>query len=99
MPLYQATFAHRPTIIGFCTIVLAIILVAGLWPFHSPKNDVAWLGSENGIWIGDHGCLLSSKLLQDQDSANDGSGSVELWIKPDRAAKGRRTILAFEGPG
>jgi Concanavalin A-like lectin/glucanases superfamily len=79
--------------------VLAIILLAGLWPFHSPKNDVAWLANENGIRIGNHGCLLSSELFRAQDSADDGSGSLELWIKPARAAKGRRTILAFEEPG
>jgi VanZ family protein len=99
MPLYPVTLAYRSTIIGSCAVVLVIILVAGLWPFHSPTNDVGWLANENGIWIGNHGCLLSSGTLGNQDFADARSGSVELWIKPDRVAKGRRTILAFEGPG
>jgi hypothetical protein len=99
MPFQQGTVAHRRTIIGLCVVVLAIILVAGLWPFHSPKNDVAWLANENGIRIGSHGCILSSEPFRAQDFADDGSGSLEAWIKPDLSSKGRRTILAFEGPG
>src|ERR1700692_1646045 len=99
MSFNQGAHVRPRTIIGLCVVVLAIILVAGLWPFYSPKNDVAWLANENGIRIGNHGCLMSSERFRAQDSADDGSGSLELWIKPDRAAKGRRTILAFEGPG
>ena len=86
------------TITGLCVATLAIILVAGLWPFHSPKNDVTWLAG-NGIRIGNHGCLLSSGPLRSYDSKADSWGSLELWIKPAFATKGRRTILAFEGPG
>jgi len=99
MRFHQGTVAHRRTIIGLCVVVLAIILVAGLWPFHSPKNDVAWLVNENGIRIGNHGCILSSEPFRAQYSAADGSGSLEVWINPDLSSKGRRTILAFEGPG
>jgi hypothetical protein len=91
--------AHSWAIIGSCVGTLTIILVAGLWPFHSPKNDVTWLPGENGIRISSHGCLVSSASFRAYDSKNDSSGSLELWIKPALATKGRRTILAFEGPG
>jgi VanZ like family/Concanavalin A-like lectin/glucanases superfamily len=91
--------AHSWAIIGSCVGTLTIILVAGLWPFHSPKNDVTWLPGENGIRISSHGCLVSSSSFRAYDSKDGSSGSLELWIKPALATKGRRTILAFEGPG
>jgi hypothetical protein len=91
--------AHSWAIIGSCVGTLTIILVAGLWPFHSPKNDMTWLPGENGIRISSHGCLVSSSSFRAYDSKGGSSGSLELWIKPALATKGRRTILAFEGPG
>jgi len=91
--------AHSWAVIGSCVGTLTIILVAGLWPFHSPKNDVTWLPGENGIRISSHGCLVSSSSFRAYNSKDSSSGSLELWIKPALATKGRRTILAFEGPG
>ena len=44
-----------------CVSVLAGILVAGLWPFHAPRNDVAWLNDGNGLRFGRHGVMLSSE--------------------------------------
>ena len=82
-----------------CVVTLTIILVAGLWPFHSPRNDVSWLSDEAGIRLGRYGCVLSSRAFRDHESSEDTSGSLEIWIKPARVTKGRRTILAFEGPG
>jgi hypothetical protein len=73
--------------------------MAGLWPFHSPRNDVTWLNSENGIRLGRFGCVFSSAGFQDHESKADTSGSLELWTKAAPLTKGRRTILAFEGPG
>lgn len=90
---------HSWAIIGSCTATLAVILVAGLWPFHSPKNDVSWLTNEDGIRFGRFGCVFSAGPVGDQQSRQNISGSFELWIKPAPATKGRRTILAFEGPG
>lgn len=86
-------------IIGSCIATLAVILVAGLWPFHSPKNDVSWLTNEDGIRFGRFGCVFSAGPIGDPQSGQNTSGSLELWIKPAPATKGRRTILAFEGPG
>src|ERR1700722_15475479 len=99
MPFRIKFYTHSWVIIGSCVATLIIILTAGLWPFHSPKNDVAWLPDEDGIRIGKYGCVLGSGPYRDHNSKEDSSGSLELWIKPDRATKGGRTILAFEGPG
>ena len=90
---------HSSVIIGCCIVTLAVILVAGLWPFHSPKNDVSWLTNEDGIRFGRFGCVFSAGPIGDQRSKQNTSGSLELWIKPAPTTKGRRTILAFEGPG
>jgi VanZ like family/Concanavalin A-like lectin/glucanases superfamily len=90
---------HSWVIIGSCLAVLAIILTAGLWPFHSPKNDVSWLTNEDGIRFGRFGCVFSTGPIGDQRSKENASGSLELWIKPAPPTRGRRTILAFEGPG
>jgi VanZ like family/Concanavalin A-like lectin/glucanases superfamily len=99
MPSKIESHAHSRATIGSCVATLAIILIAGLWPFCSPKNDVSWLTDENGICISKYGCVLSSGPFRDNDSKDVSSGSLELWIKPDHATKGRNTILAFEGPG
>ena len=99
MPFKIEPPARSRAIIGSCVATLAIILVAGLWPFHSPRNDVRWLTDEEGIRLGRHGYVLSSAAFRAHESREDTSGSLELWIKPARGTKGRRTILAFEGPG
>jgi hypothetical protein len=82
---------------AWATGTLIIVLVAGLWPFRAPKNDVQWLDGENGLRFGDHGCILSSGTLP-TDSSNDSSGTVEMWLETAQT-KGRRTILAIEGSG
>ena len=43
-----------------CASVLVIILTAGLWPFHAPKNEVGWISNGNGLHFGNHGAVLSS---------------------------------------
>jgi len=86
-------------ITGSCFATLTIILVAGLWPFHSPRNDVTWLMGENGIRLGRFGCIFSFAGYSDRESKGDTSGSLEVWIKAAPLTRGRRTILAFEGPG
>ncbi len=99
MPFKIESRVRSWAIITLCFATLTAILVAGLWPFHSPKNDVTWLAGENGIRIGIHGCLLSPGPFRAYDPMNENSGSLEIWIKPALNTKGRRTILAFEGPG
>lgn len=78
-----------------CTCVLGIILVAGLWPFHVPKNDVTWLDKGDGLSFGHHGSILSSHAFQTNSNGNT-SGSIELWLVPNQV-RGEHTILSFDG--
>ena len=45
---------------AICVFVLLGILVAGLRPFHAPKNDVSWLSEENGLLFGKYGSIVSA---------------------------------------
>jgi hypothetical protein len=83
---------------ALCVCTMVIILVAGLWPFHAPKNDVTWLAKENGLRLGDHGTILSLSAFEVHGSNDNSSSSLEIWLEPARS-KGRNTILAFEGSG
>jgi VanZ family protein len=88
----------RPTRISIikaaCICTLFIILLAGLWPFHVPKNEVTWLTHEDGLSFGHHGAIISgSSFLAQPDKA---SGSIELWLAPS-LLRGAHTILSFDG--
>ena len=77
-----------------CLGLLGIILVAGLWPFHAPKNNVAWLPGR-GLHFGRYGSAVSRSEFAAR-AANDATGSLEVWLRP--AAYRRRVILSFETP-
>jgi concanavalin A-like lectin/glucanase superfamily protein/VanZ like protein len=79
-----------------CIIVLACILVAGLWPFHAPKNDVSWAG--DGLRFGPHGSAISVGPFENEQFLDGHSGTVEAWLKPS-SIKGLKAILAFTGSG
>lgn len=88
----------HPRIVGaLCLCVLCIILVAGLWPFRAPRNQVIWLQGRNGLRFGHLGSVVSSGAFQPRNS-NDATCSLEIWLAPD-LAQGTPTILAFEGTG
>ncbi len=80
--------------LGFWSI-LAGILMACLWPFHSPANQVAWLAPGNGLRFGRHGTLVSRGAL------TPGRGgeqfTLEIWLRPNHIWA-TRTILAFYDP-
>ncbi len=79
-----------------CVAVLCIILTLGLWPFHSPKNDVTWLKNASGLSFGRYGAVHSSGALGTTSTAHGVSGSLEIWVQPDEWSGG--TILAFYEP-
>ncbi len=81
---------------ALCLLVLAIILVAGLWPFRAPRNDVVWLSSADGLFFGRHGSVLSAGAFPFEGPETQASGSLEIAFEPARS-KGRKTILAFDG--
>ena len=80
-----------------CGFVLCGILIAGLWPFHSPRNDVAWVPAGNGLTFGPHGSIVSSGEFDSSRSKVDSSCSIELWLRP-RAGGRSGTVLAFYHP-
>jgi VanZ like family/Concanavalin A-like lectin/glucanases superfamily len=65
-----------------CLLVLCITLSLGLWPFHSPENDVTWLGSHNGLRFGRFSTVISSAVFWTASPGDTGSGSMEVWLQP-----------------
>ncbi len=80
-----------------CIAILCCILVAGLWPFHAPKNTVNWLNNKNGLHLGDYGTLFSSGTFAPSHSDDDSSCSLELWMEPGLVPD-NNTLLAFYTP-
>ncbi|MGA2986511.1 MAG: VanZ family protein [Terriglobia bacterium] len=81
-----------------CVFILGGLLVAGLWPFHSPKNQVTWFAGGNGLQFGRHGTILSSGNIKAANAQEDDPCSFEIWLEPDFTAGGG-TLLAFYAPG
>jgi len=80
-----------------CASVLVVILTAGLWPFHAPKNEVGWIRNSNGLHFGNHGVILSPDAFRLAGLKAGTSCSVEIWLQPDHSDTGG-TILAFYTP-
>lgn len=79
-----------------CASVLVVILTAGLWPFHKPKNEVSWLS--DGLHFGNYGVILSPDAFSLAGLEHRTSCSVEIWLQPANIDIGG-TILAFYTPG
>jgi VanZ family protein len=77
--------------------LLCGILTLGLWPFHRPKNEVAWLGNENGLRFGGYGTIWSSGTFQMAGSQDEASCSLEIWLQPGLTSDSN-TFLAFSTP-
>ena len=80
---------------SLCVSVVCVVLVAGLWPFQAPRNNVTWLGKQNGLRFGRYGTAVSSNSFRPVESGNERSCSMEIWLVPGPSHKG--TILAFVG--
>jgi len=73
--------------------ILAVcgILSLGLWPFHSPRNQVSWVPNQNAVRFGEHGTTLSSGVF---NPAKAQALTLELWIRPARVWM-HGTVLSF----
>ena len=80
-----------------CVLVVAGMLVVGLWPFHSPRNQVTWLSGENGLQFGRHGVILSSGSFRATDYPSGGPCSLEIWFEPARTWASA-SLLSFYAP-
>ena len=82
---------------AICAGVLLGILIAGLWPFHAPRNEVSWLSGENGLLFGRHGSIVSASRIEAGGWQADKSCSLEIWLEPRRVSS-EGTVLAFYWP-
>ena len=80
-----------------CIFVFCGILVAGLWPFHRPTNQVTWLSNADGLLLGRHGTVVGSGPSKTSSSQDEMSASIEIWLQP-RLVDDSSTILAFYTP-
>ena len=87
----------RNVLPGICPLVLCGMLVAGLWPFHAPRNEVSWLSGRNGLLLGKHGTIVSASPFEARASRGDDSCTLEMWLEPTRVDSGGM-ILAFYWP-
>jgi VanZ like family/Concanavalin A-like lectin/glucanases superfamily len=84
-------------LLAICVFVLCGILVAGLWPFHAPRNEVTWLSGRNGLLFGKHGTIVSASPFKAGDSQDDNPCSLEMWLEPTRVDSGGM-VLTFYRP-
>jgi hypothetical protein len=80
-----------------CAFVLLCILVAGLWPFHAPRNEVSWFSHGNGLFLGKRGSIVSAGTFKPAGSRPDSPCSVELLLEPERLERSG-TVFAFYQP-
>ena len=97
----QALFSSfQSKLLGvICAFVLLGVLVAGLWPFHAPRNAVSWMGTGTGLLFGKDGSIVSASPFQGHAAQGDNSCSLQIWLEPsgiDSGAGGM--ILAFYSP-
>jgi VanZ family protein len=79
----------RAQFYGASSLVVSVcILVACLWPFRSPENQVGRSDLGGGVHFGGYGTVVS----QGPVFARDG-WTLELWLRPDKAHESG-TILA-----
>jgi hypothetical protein len=73
--------------------IFAGIVIACLWPFHSPRNHVVWAAHGDGLSFGRFGTILSRDVIRPGNQPRQGS-TVEIWLQP-KYVWHRGTIFAF----
>lgn len=87
--------AYAIIISTLCVVVLCSILVAGLWPFHTPRNGVSWLKVQSGLRFSGYGAAISSGAFRIRAPRDETGCSLEIWLVPERT-NGSGSILAFD---
>jgi len=79
---------------GLCCIaILCVILLAGLWPFCAPGNQVQWLPNQNGLQFGGRGVVIGDRPFRALPPG--GPAVLEICLRPQSLA-GSGTIMAFD---
>lgn len=78
-----------------CLVAVCITLSLGLWPFHSPRNQVSWI-PQGGLRFGRYGTVIGPGSGLARGSSTGLGGSIEIWVLPDR--RNSATILALYRP-
>jgi VanZ family protein len=78
-------------------LIFAGVLVACLWPFQSPRNQVAWTQDGNGVVFGEYGTITSQGAMTWSSDAAPPGWTIELWIEPQNGWESN-TILACYDP-
>jgi hypothetical protein len=73
-----------------CVAILGGILVAGLWPFRAPLNQVHWLPGQDGLQFGGRGIAIGESPFH--SLSPEGPAVLEISLRPS----GSGTILAFD---
>lgn len=77
--------------------VLSGILVAGLWPFHVPLNEITWLSDRPGIRFGEYAYIVSRQTFSPTKSPRTktpAEHSVEVYME-SRQLDDSNTFLTF----
>ncbi len=81
-----------------CIAALCTILTLGLWPFHSPANEVSWMGDHDGLRFGKYGTVMGSGFFQISSPLDTSETSLEIRLQPKRIWDSG-TFLVFHKPG
>lgn len=85
-----------PAVAAACSLLcLLTILVAGLWPFGSPSNEVEWVADHDGLRFGQHATAFSTGPLADPGSA---ACTVELRVVPGMTDDSGTLLSFYDGP-
>ena len=82
---------------AICLLTLCVMFLAGLWPFHSPRNKVSWLSHSNGLLFGKYGSIASAGVLKANPLQAESSCGLEIWLEP-KLVDGEGTVLGFYWP-
>jgi hypothetical protein len=86
-------YRRLPSILAI--VVSCIILMLGLWPLHSPMNDVRWLNRTSGLSFGRYGTVRSLSPLTLSRPQGEASGTLEIWVQPARWTKSATVLALF----
>jgi VanZ family protein len=87
----SVTYSGLIKLISAC--VVGTMLVAGLWPFHPPLNQVRWLREGNGLEFSQDSAIRSAESFH--SVSGYGSESLEIWLVPSSSLD-TNTILSFD---